>query len=235
MSMKLGDTDINQLFLGDTEINEAYLGDTLVYSKALSVQFNEGRTIASTLTTYTFSGVDFGDPSSSRRVVVGLSSWQNVIKSIVSVTIGGVAATIHESNFVQWSAGAIASAIVPSGTSGDVVVTWSTNCAVCMMSCYSVYNESNPTPVISLKDTTAPLSLSPTLSDQTAVIALAEIAVASGSFTWGGTLGIVEDDDRQGSSLVHSTASLLTGASGTITATPSSGTVTPALFVVGWE
>lgn len=77
------------------------------------------------LTTYTFSSVSFGAAEATRRIVVIVHSGTTAgLATVSSATIGGVAATIH----VQASAPAqflcsIISAVVPEGTSGDIVVT----------------------------------------------------------------------------------------------------------------
>jgi hypothetical protein len=73
-------------------------------------------------TTATFSGVDFGAATTDRLVVFAIG-WER--DQIISATIGGIAATIveHITHFAV-SGACIMSAIVPTGTSGDIVVTF---------------------------------------------------------------------------------------------------------------
>lgn len=80
----------------------------------------------STLTTYTVTGASFGEEAFDRRIIVALGG-ANSTRTLTSVTIGGVTATI---NLQYTSSGdnnrvAVATALVPTGTSGNIVVTWS--------------------------------------------------------------------------------------------------------------
>lgn len=68
---------------------------------------------------YTFAGVPLGAPSPTRRVVVVIHSFNS---SVATVTIGGVSATLDIDYSSTNRRITIASAVVPSGTSGDVVV-----------------------------------------------------------------------------------------------------------------
>ena len=77
---------------------------------------------AADLTTYTFLAQAIGAASATRRVVVPVLT--NSARAVVSVTIGGVAATIDKAfNAAGVGTVAFASAVVPTGTTADVVVT----------------------------------------------------------------------------------------------------------------
>lgn len=80
---------------------------------------------------HTFSGVSIGAAQADRRVVVGVH-WETsgaTELTLDSASIGGIAATIHrQSSHSGGSTGlgsAIISAAVPSGTTGDIVVSFS--------------------------------------------------------------------------------------------------------------
>ena len=78
----------------------------------------------------TFSSVSFGDPSPTRRIYVAVNASSTTSgRTISSVTIGGVSATLVGKKDSTGSIGSgvsgIAVADVPSGTSGNVVVTFS--------------------------------------------------------------------------------------------------------------
>ena len=78
-------------------------------------------------TTHTFSGVSFGDTGATRIVIVAISFGTNAVHSkFSSVTIGGVTATeiisIEREDADDCGSG-IYAAKVPSGATGDVVVT----------------------------------------------------------------------------------------------------------------
>lgn len=79
----------------------------------------------SDLTTYTFAAQPIGDAAADRRVHVGVGGSQS-IRTISSVTIGGVTATQNiQHSGDQASTAAIYTANVPTGTTADVVVVWS--------------------------------------------------------------------------------------------------------------
>ena len=75
-------------------------------------------------TTYTFSSQALGAAASDRKIVVGAFAV-NAVKAVSSMTIGGVSATLVVAStnsggeqIELWQAD------VPTGTTGDVVVTW---------------------------------------------------------------------------------------------------------------
>lgn len=93
-------------------------------------------------TTYTHSGVSFGTASADRVIVVAIDSrCSGGSPGAPTVTIGGVSATVD--TFSAWTSSdttvaMVASAPVPTGTSGDVVVTWSKTVVRCAVSVYAV-------------------------------------------------------------------------------------------------
>jgi hypothetical protein len=93
---------------------------------AVRFSFRGMRENASNLTTYTFSAVSLIEPSSTRAVIVLITADNGAgnFRSISSVTIGGVSATLYE-NVSTTDCAAAAVAVVPSGLSVDVVVTMS--------------------------------------------------------------------------------------------------------------
>lgn len=111
-------TDSNDLFI---ELQADPSGGgvaTLVYINSATPSFDSGSVIRVT-------AADFGTASAARRIIVVVTSIEQPLTSIV---IGGVNATIHVQDTAlspTASGVAIASAIVPTGTSGDIVVTYS--------------------------------------------------------------------------------------------------------------
>lgn len=79
---------------------------------------------------YTFPGLSLGAASSARTIVIA-ASWRasGVAASVSNITINGIGATIHQSHFNDTggnrSAVTWASANVPTGETGDVIVTFS--------------------------------------------------------------------------------------------------------------
>lgn len=78
-------------------------------------------------TNYTHSGVAIGTASAGRRVVVMVTSTYNSAIGYASATIGGVSATIHfnYANTTDQHEVGFISAVVPTGTTADVVVNGS--------------------------------------------------------------------------------------------------------------
>lgn len=104
---------------------------TLTYTAgAVPFAFTATTSSVTNATTYTFSAVDIGAADTNRMVVVAIATSSNAssTRTVSSATIGGVSATVN----VQVSAAAasfrsahIISAVVPTGTTGDVVITMS--------------------------------------------------------------------------------------------------------------
>jgi len=98
---------------------------------AIDYSFTDSEGISGNLTIFTFSDMDLGAADDSRVIVVsGGCAFSNVTGTVSSATIGGISATIivqktdsFPPNDKQCSF--IVAALVPSGTSGDVVITLS--------------------------------------------------------------------------------------------------------------
>lgn len=96
---------------------------------AVSLTYTDNATDATNLTTYTFAGMDFGAASSDRIMVAAIIGG-GTAATISSVTIGGVSASrVVQANNSNSNSAEIWTAAVPTGTSGDVVVVWSTGIA----------------------------------------------------------------------------------------------------------
>jgi hypothetical protein len=101
---------------------------------AVTVDFTANDSDSSDTTEYTFSSQSFGAADSDRKMVVGIVCYDDSPGTRVSaVTLGGVAA-----NLVSGMIGAGATmtteiweADVPTGTTGDVVVTWAATVKSC--------------------------------------------------------------------------------------------------------
>lgn len=91
---------------------------------------------ASDLTTYTFSTQDLGAEAADRYILVGIG-WRQAAsadRSVSSATIGGVSASIiRGSDHVGAGGTAIIGAEVPTGTTGDVVITFNAGNSRCLI------------------------------------------------------------------------------------------------------
>jgi len=203
--------------------------------RPIELEFLQAAQIVSLLTTFTFSSQNLGVASADRRIVVTMRGRKLAGGTVSSATIGGVAATIHINRDQASGSTAIISAIVPTGTTGDIVINWSQSQAVTIISAYSIKGETSSTPDFTSTDYTSPLDVTPTISGLTAIIAAAGFFSASTTCTYGGTLGLVENSDQSGEDCSYSSASLLTSGSGNVTATPLGISNSPSLEVIGWK
>lgn len=103
--------------------------------------------VSAATSVYTFSDIDFGEAGGRRTLVFSLV-WRasSAARSLVSATIGGVAATIvdQKNNAVDASVSvgtAIVMAVVPSGTTGSLVLTLSASLGT-MTLVYGLYSKS---------------------------------------------------------------------------------------------
>lgn len=101
----------------------------------MAVTFLQTATDATNLTTYTFASQNLSVATATRFIIASITgrSDDGGARTISSVTIGGVTATINAQTGSSGSCAGIACANVPTGSTGDVVVVWSggmTDCAV---------------------------------------------------------------------------------------------------------
>lgn len=90
-------------------------------------------------TTYTFASQTLGTADTNRRIFAMVVNEANAFQGVpTSVTIGGVSATSISSQLDAFGSTAISlwTALVPTGTTGDVVVTHSTTKRSCAISLY---------------------------------------------------------------------------------------------------
>lgn len=106
-------------------------------------------------TTFTFAGQNFGAADPTRRIIVVAHAIDSITAfTFTSITIGGIAATIHVDGGSSASNIAIASALVPAGTSGSIVVNLSGGTPDrCAIAVYRAINETSASPHATLLDT----------------------------------------------------------------------------------
>ena len=97
--------------------------------------------------TYTFAAQPFGQAQADRIIVVGVASRDTTNERANSMTIGGVSATRHVDNGgANIFPCALFSAVVPTGTTGTVAVTFSGNMLGCVIGLWSIYGVASNTP-----------------------------------------------------------------------------------------
>ena len=107
-------------------------------SNKATVSFAGDTFDATDLTTYTFSGHALGTAAGNRKVVVGVTGSGSA-RTVASVTVGGISATLVKAEIDTDAASELWQADVPTGTTGDVVVVWSGSNSSCGIGVWAVY------------------------------------------------------------------------------------------------
>lgn len=115
------------------------------------MNFLQATSDSSNATVYTFASQSLGDAAENRYIIVAIKTRDsgNSAKTINSVTIGGIPATIvvqRQNNAANSSIAGIAIALVPTGTTGDIVITFSEEMLRCGIGVYRAI-DINPTPI----------------------------------------------------------------------------------------
>lgn len=200
-------------------------------SNQVTIAFTDSSIDASNASTYTFSSQALGTAAADRVIVVGL--FGDTARTVSSVTIGGVSASrvkrqLNTGNFVElWQAA------VPTGTTGDVVITFSGACSRSGVGVWALYG-ANPT----AHDTGAS-SANPgtdTLDVPALGVAIAYSAGSSiASWSW---TGLTEKfDELLETDTYHAGASDAfsgTQTGMTVTATANTAPTQPALVMASW-
>jgi len=172
---------------------------------AAVVSFESSAVDGNSATIYTFSGVALGAAAADRYIIAGVSGDSAGDTTITTVTIGGVAATeLMDGSNSQANMGFFIAA-VPTGTTGDVVVTFSGSKARAGCACWRATGLASPTPHATLQDTTlsgAVLSGTINVPSNGFVIAY-DACDGTITTTW---VGVTEDFDeaRDGTNRYHS-------------------------------
>jgi len=197
------------------------------FAKPASFAFTASAANTSASSSYTFSSLSLGQADSSRRIIVALAG-QNAARTVTSLTVAGVAATrIIGDNPIAPNGPTVQLWIanVPTGTTGNVVVTLNGNFNSCAVGLYAAYDLTTNTPHASnqsalASSTSIAFGLAHKAGFIIAAAASSENAITS--FTW---TGVNENFDVLigSSSRAASSASLTTSDDGTltITATPN--------------
>jgi hypothetical protein len=206
------------------EIN--YIGDASDTSNSIS---------------YTFSGQSIGTASNDRVVLVTVGARQNSAITLSTVTIGGVSATqIAYAQFVGSGTehSAIYAAKIPSGTTADIVVTFTDAALRCAIGVFAMTGSG-----VAASDTDSTTSnssgaftASVDVPDNGSVLCAAW-AGASGATSW--TLsGVTEDFDIQPEISANALASghdnYETGQAVNLTATATSTPLDGGVVMASW-
>jgi len=196
-----------------------------------SIAFLQTADSTTDLSVYTFSSQALGTADSARYIIVSVvGRGSAALQTISSVTVQGITATAIQTQANGTSRASLYVVAVPTGTTGDVVVTWSgtmARMAIGMWRALNITTTAEATGTSTANPQTSTLSVSAG-SIQVAI----GYSVATSTCTWSGTNGPTEDFDS-----VVSDASRHSGASGaqasavTVTATATFTSSTEPCYV----
>jgi hypothetical protein len=167
-------------------------------------------------TTYTFTGAGLGTADPTRVVVLCIYKGSNNFTQVSSVTCGGVSCTlVPNTNEDDYGDVIMAYVSLPTGTTGDIVVTFSGGAVRCSVDIYNLFNLNSPTPLDGDSNGTG-ANLTLTTQADGLVICTASMNT-TGSRTFGGT-GVTTD--------VNATVETAHQSSGSAISTTTSLTLT---------
>lgn len=194
-------------------------------------------------TTYTFAGQNIGAASATRYVIAAVSLVSSASRTISSVTIGGVAATVIPNGQVTSQSffyrTALYIAAVPTGTTASIVVTASGACDGCALSgVWAIYDINSPTAVDSDGDTTltSPFGVPSVNTSADGILVAAGMYFRnSGTAAFGWTNATERSDLSSsfiGATLGNSAADAITSGAGVAVSATIAGTVDAGVVVV---
>jgi hypothetical protein len=178
-------------------------------------------------TTFTESGVAFGAAASNRRIVCAIASDGGSTGNITGCTLGGVTATAHVIGTMDGErTAAIFSAIVPTGTTGDVVVVHASSKGSCASSVYRLINAAivDTATVSNVASAASSLAITPTAGNF--AVAVMGSSASSRTYTWSANMTEDFDGTQEGTGTFTSASAAFGAGDATVTCTPSGSTST---------
>lgn len=193
-------------------------------------------------TTYTYTGKAIGTASAYRHIIVAIAANTNVAsRTISSVTVGGISATAAvsaESTNTVFTRVAVYIAAVPTGTTADIVVTYSAAQLRSAIGVYAAYNllSTTPTSTGTSSSDVDPMTASLTVNAGGVAVGVAMnyYSTAQTDYAW---TNMTKDNDIVNNTFVGTTTAHTSGSfSGTITANPNgSGTIYSKMVVAAFR
>jgi hypothetical protein len=183
------------------------------------------------LSSYSFTGKAIGTASDDRLVVVGFGGGPT--ETLLSASIGGVGATVIESEITQTFKAYLVAAFVPTGTTADIDLVWTGALNRIGIAWWTITGLDNLTPIDTGKSVAGPPSDSINTIDDGAAVAYSVAATGSVTHVW---TGVTERFDQTVESTTrHSGGDAATnGGSLTITATETGTTSDRAMVCASW-
>ena len=189
-----------------------------------TVTYTDSSASDTDLTTYTFSSLSIGEASTSRHVIVAVLA-SNAAATVSTLTVGGVSASLAKRATATNGIAEIWIVAVPTGATGNVVVTFNAGSNRASVGVWAAYNLLSATATDSDESNADPGVIS--IDVQAGGILVAGVYSASGtvSYTWTNIterFDIVVETTRRASGASLDFAAAQTGLS--ITADASAAT-----------
>lgn len=199
-----------------------------------SISYIGNNSTATNSTSHTFSAQSIGSTGNNRYIAVCISGYQGTTGALSSATIGGVSATISVQANGTNTVSVIIIAAVPTGTTGDIVLTWAVSTQLIGISVYRIVDLNSGTANTTGSDTALSAGVaSLTLNNSANAVMLAATSSIDGS-AWGSwSSGLTEDSDQfvSSSNAVASASGFFSSANTPYTASASAGTGTRGVMV----
>lgn len=207
-----------------------------------TVTYTGSFTDTANATAYTYTGASIGTAAANRMVIVTGCANGNNSGAISSVTIGGVTATIN--SFITPTGNSdpalfVASLIVASGTTADVVATYATAKARSNIDVYYAYVDSaTPTNSASDDDDSNPANVSININAGGFAVGVVASDGGTNTYTWTGLTEVYDTASSIEGNLNESSATLESATAQTALAVTATRTGSPAnnpMLVVSWK
>lgn len=204
---------------------------------SLDLTFRHSSVFATDAGGYTFAAFSIGAASATRRVIVALTIGASGAAALTTATIGGVAATVDFDSLTSANNRRLyfISAVVPTGTTADVVVNFDTTIGRCGIGAWTIADGAATGETDLIDTTTLSGTLTVATSAGDAVIAAGISSGQSGiAYAWTGATE--RYDELIETTLGHHSGAdkVATGASTSIsfTQTPGGLQATPKAAIV---
>lgn len=201
-----------------------------------SAIFTANASSATTSLSYSFSSQNFSAASAGRYILVGMAGQATSAAAVNTVTIGGVSASQVFAASSSTTTIAFWIAAVPTGTSGNVTISWAAQRNRCAAVIWAVTGLLSTTAVdtgSAVNSGSSPLSDTVNVSAGGVCLAMAyDGGTGSRSWTWSGVTEAVDTTFASGRSYTGALGNFATAQSGlTVQATPSGSTTANVLSI----
>lgn len=199
-----------------------------------SISYISNNSVTTNSTSHTFTAQSIGSTGNNRHIIVSISGYQSSVGALSSATIGGVSATIAVQANGTNTVSVIIIAAVPTGTTGDIVLSWATNTQNVGIAVHRVVDLTSATANTTGSDTTLSAgACSFTLNNNANAVMVAS-AVSIDGTAWGTwSSGLTEDSDQYiaSSNAAAAASGFFASANTPYTVTATAGTGTRGVVV----